>query len=190
MNSLTWCMWGLLIIAIMAVISNTGTTSQSNVSHQIFVMTCHLPVQNAIDHLYFDSQGNFIGYENFTYPNNGNGFGTYYECTSAGSQVNSPNELITVIKGYNQTVVNFPSGWFVYLSDTMTVLSGKASAVVNIILFILTPINLHVLGYGITDIGGVGLMFVIGLYTFAYVGIALEFGPRIATMIRGILPSG
>lgn len=180
--------WGIVIIAIMAIISNTGTTSQANISHQIFVMTCHLPVQNAIDHLYFDSHGNFVGYENFTYPANGNGFGSYYECTTAGNQVTSPNELIVVAKGYNQTVTAFPSGWFVFGADTITVLGGKVGAVINLILFMLTPINLNVLGHGITEIGGVGLMFVIALYTFAYVGIAFEVGPRIASMVRGLMP--
>lgn len=192
MNTVTWALVGMTIIIVMAIISNSGTTSQQNISHQIFVLTCHLPIQNGIDHLYFDSNGNFVAYDNISYNDPGySGWGTYYQCTTADHTLNSPNLLSKSVKNYNQTLfAGFPSGWFVFQADTMSVLAQKAGAISNLIFYILTPINLNVLGHGIGDIGGVGLMFVIGIYALGYLGIAFYIAPMIAQTIRGLMPVG
>lgn len=156
---------------IFAIIDNVSAPSIRNINYQFFVLGCPFPVSNGIDHLFI--YGSQIQYGNFTYPNGGNGFGTYYQCELQGTQQNPLNVIVITPKAYNATVAAFPSGWFVQAGDTISSVSQKLTALANILAYFLTPINFNFLGYTLTSLSGIALLLVVAIFVYAYLGIGL-----------------
>jgi len=161
LNLVVWAVFGLLIIGIMAIVSNSGTTSAANIQNLFDRMGCPMPASTGL----FNSSGTII-FDNgtYNYPDVGNQTLTL-TCTEI-------HTLDGVDYYYGQPAVAI--GVFYYINDYISELFGnKISALFTIFGFILAPINFDVLGYTISDLSGIALMLVIGLYIFAYIPIGI-----------------
>jgi|SRR6185503_8053707 len=171
MNLTLLFVFGVIILVIFSIISNTGSSSINNISFQFHKITCPLPLSKGVDYL----NGTII------YDTDINGsatdieqekVGTFYKCT----QDSITGNLITttVIKEYNANCFDvIPCGILGYWGDYLSILTEKALAIFTLIAYVLTPINFSILGYTIMDIGAVALIFVIGLYAFCYIVIGV-----------------
>lgn len=162
MNLVTWAVFGFLIIAVMAIVSNTGQTATTNIQNQFDRIACPMPSNTGL----WNSSGTLM-YSNGTYN---------YEAVSLPTNTLTCTEVHT-LDGfdyfYGVPTVPF-AGFPFFIGDWISELfANKVSAFFTIIAYILTPINLDVFGFTIADLSGVSLMFVIGLYIFAYIPIGI-----------------
>ena len=155
-------MFSLIYILVIGIVSNTGTTAINNINNQLSKIQCPSPLYHGQD------QGNgTVTYVSFL------NYGTFYQCAFCNTCVPTQPTITESYVNYNATVVNFPSGWFQYLGDTFTSYMFKVGAIVNLLGYILTPINFNILGYTISSLTGIALMFVIFSYIIAYLGIGI-----------------
>jgi hypothetical protein len=155
----TLFVFSIVIILIFALISNSGTTAITNIENQIAILNCPFPLFNGNDYL------------NGTIIYSASSSGTFYVCYKDPLSAN-PTTIAYYDHNYNDTSFGtLPTGWLHYIGDTLSVFGGKVVAIFTLISYVLTPINLDILGYTIADIGGVALIFIIGVYAFCYVSI-------------------
>lgn len=117
--------------------------------------TCPLPTLSTID------------YHNGTVVNDNRG--AYYQC-----YFNVSGEVFQVNIGYyNATIFStIPNGWLTYVGQNITDLAKVLGGVGALFVSFITPIGFNIFGYGIDDIGGLGLAFIITLYSVNYAFIA------------------
>ena len=147
---------------IMAVVSNSGQTATANIQHQFNRLGCPMPEGSGL----WNNSG-VITRSNFTYN---------YEA------VNQNVLTLTCTDVHTMDGIDYcfgcPSppavGILVFINDYLSELFGnKGGAIGTIIAYVLTPINFDVMGFTIADLSGLSLMFVIGLYIFAYLPIGI-----------------
>lgn len=192
MNTVTWFAFGVLIIIIFAIVSNTSATGLQNIEFQFFKMTCPYPIGQGV----YNFNATFPLYDDYIeYGKDINGNDTSVLADQVGSFIECTQDPITgnlqmnvAIKEYNASCFSaFPCGFFGYVNDLLGQILVKIVAFFTFLGFFLTPINFNILGYTIADISGVGLMIVIGLYGFAYLGIGVFIGGFVVGLIRSLI---
>lgn len=113
--------------------------------------TCPLPTLSTID------------YHNGTVVNDNRG--AYYQC-----YFNISGEVFQVNIGYyNSTIFStIPNGWLTYVGQTITDLADVLFGVGSLFVAFISPLGFNIFGYGIGDLAGIGLAFVITLYALSY----------------------
>jgi len=182
LNLTTWFVIAILTLMVMAFVSNSGTESSANIQDQVFLSNCPMPIFDGVATL------TDIGDFGVTYTVvNGNGTsddGTYFEC-SVTAHLNNAN---TIIKPYGATLFSaIPYGWLGYVADYMSAGLQHLQAWFTMITYLLTPVNIDVFGYTISDLSGLALAFVIGIYIFAYVGIIMNVAPMVIGVISRVI---
>lgn len=164
--------FGIIFIAILGIVSNTGTTSADNVEDQMFLMGCPMPLWS-------------------TFPNNTSieGFAVTYDTIRNDTFANNIYVFDCFIdpvsdnRGLTVTAYLSSSGFFANFSNLFATLGflyfafqtafANAIAMFTLITFYLTPINFDILGFTIADIGGQGLALVVFIYAICYISIGL-----------------
>lgn len=150
-----------MFIVILGIVSNTGATATDNIQFQFDRLSCPMPVQTGL----WNSSGIIM----LT--------GGTYNYENVGSPVNTltcteVHTLDGVDYYYGQPAVAI--GVFYYIGDYISELFGnKVVAIFTLISYILTPANFDILGYTLADVTGIALLFIIGLYSFAYIAIGI-----------------
>lgn len=150
-----------MFIVILGIVSNTGATATDNIQQQFDRLSCPMPSQTGL----WNSSG-VIQYSGATYN---------YE------DVSTPVLTLTCTPIHTTDGVDYlfgsPAvalGVFFYIGDYISELFGnKLVAVFTLIAYILTPANFDILGYTLADITGVALIFIVSLYSFAYIAIGI-----------------
>lgn len=176
--------FGILILFIMGIVSNTSTQSIEGIENQIFLINCPPPIYNGVV-TDADFEGFTVVY-NVTISNSTSNFdGTYFRCYLTDNAPPATDFTLQVIsKPYDETLFNaIPIGYFGFLSDTISFQAGKAINYGTLLSFVLTPVNFNVLGYGLDDIGGFGLAVIIMIYLIAYLFIVIFIIDRITGII-------
>jgi len=185
-NQTIWFAVGLIILIIFGIIGNTSPTGISNIQFQFDKMNCPFPLWEGIDHLTIDGELAFgMNITHSSTPNNPdpeNDLGTAYRCEF--DPTIDETSFYTSTYTFGATCFSvIPCGWFSFASETLTKVAEKITAFFTLLAFFLTPINFNILGFTLADIGGVGLMLVIAIYGFAYIGIVLYLGGFIIGII-------
>lgn len=161
--------FGVFLIAILAILSNSSATALTNIQEQFDRLSCPMPSQSG---LWNDTSvipaGN-ISYTGATYnwENAGGGNGAQPPDTLTCTQVHT-TQGIDYLNGAPAVAI----GVFYYIGDYISELfANKVVAVFTLISFVLSPANFNFLGYTIDDIVGIPLMFVIAIYVFSYIFI-------------------
>ena len=185
MNLTTWFMFGILLIMIMSLISNTSPTALQRIQYQFDRLNCPFPLFTGQDQLIINGELAFG--VNVTRVQNGDGTinGTRYIC--AFDPLSGPNgaTVFTVeYVNYQETCFGFiPCGWFTYAGDFLTKVADKFESFFSLIVYILTPINFDIMGFTLSDLDGLSLAIVIGIYIFAYIGIGAFFAGYISGLV-------
>lgn len=184
MNLLYFFLFGILILFIMALISNSGTDSTLNIQDQIYLMNCPFPVSNAIA---TDVGLNDFGISyNLDYGSSVlNNTGTFFQCTVTAPHLKG---VSTTIKEYGATLFSvIPYGWFGFAEDYISVGLGHLGNFFTIVSYMVTPVNFSLMGYTISNVGGMALLIIIGIYVFAYIGIGAFLSGYIVGLIQRII---
>jgi hypothetical protein len=178
-------LFGIFLLIIMGIVSNTSQTAIESVENQIFLMNCPLPLNGAIGTL-----DQIVGLTvNYTtvYDNDTSDYNiTVFICSI---------DSITGAFTANTEVYTSGTDWFssttgtlFYASATLTALVTKGVAFLTLFSFILTPANFSILGYGIGDLTGASLAVVVGVYIVAYVFIGIWIFSTVAGALGGFKP--
>ena len=179
-------LFGIFMLMIMGIVSNTSQTAIEAVENQIWRINCPLPLNGARpEPSSLDIQGLTLNYT-ILYDNSTDYHVTVFHCD---------NDPITGGLRANFEVYTATTSWFdtttgtlFYASATITQLGQKVVAFLTLFSFILTPANFEILGYTIGDLTGAGLAVVVGIYIVAYVFIAIWIFTEIAGAIGGLKP--
>lgn len=167
--------FGILLLVVMSIVSNSGEQSLQEIEYQMYLFNCPDPIyqgtidtQNAIIDGFVltnytitqsEVQSGFFGYSTFN--------GTQFQCNR--DSITGAYGANIIIKEYGATVTNFPVGWFGYAGDWLSNGLQKVQVFFTLIAFVLTPANFSILGYTLEDLGGIAVMFIVGLYAVAYI---------------------
>lgn len=170
MNILTWFMFGAIFILVFGIVENSGQTAINNINEQFAKISCPIPLYNMVDF----GNGTIINSE--INKNTGKNFGSTYQCFYDPHSVPAGTHMTISYVAFNATTFNaFPNGWFDYIGNVLGAIYTKVASIVQLALYFLTPINLNILGYTLSNIGGIGLLFVLAVYITAYLGVGLGF---------------
>lgn len=150
-----------MFIVILGIISNTGATATDNIQDQFDRLSCPMPSQTGLW--------------------NNSGVITYSGATYNYEDVSTPVLTLTCTSVHTLDGVDYlngqplaPVGALYYVGDYISeIFANKLVAIFTLIGYILTPANFDILGYTLTDITGIALLFIIGLYSFAYIAIGI-----------------
>lgn len=151
--------FGLFVIAILAILGNSSATGVSNIEQQFARLSCPMPSQTGLW-----NQSGVIQYSGATYnyPNVSNQTLTL-TCTEVHT-----TDGIDYLNGSPAVAV----GVFYYIGDYISEFFGnKVVALFTLISFILTPANFNFLGFTTDDLTGVPAMLVTSLYIYCYIAI-------------------
>lgn len=151
----------MFILAIISIVGNSAPTSLANIQDQFDRLSCPMPSQTGL----WNSSG-VIQYTGATYnyPNVGN-----MTLTLTCTEIHTTNGV-----DYYYGAPGVAIGVFFFIGDYVSELfANKVAAVFTLIAYVLSPANFNFLGYGIEDITGIVLMFVITLYVFSYIAIGI-----------------
>ena len=179
-------LFGIFLLMIMGIVSNTSENSISAIEGQIFLMNCPLPLNGARpEPTSFVINGLTVTYD-ILYDNGTDYHVSIFLCST---------DPITGNLGVDTEVYTATTSWFdtttgtlFYASATLTALGQKVIAFLTLFSFILTPANFNVLGFGIGDLSGVALAVVVGVYVIAYVFIAIWIFTMISGAIGSLIP--
>jgi hypothetical protein len=151
--------FGMMLIAILAILGNTSATALTNIEQQFSRLTCPMPSQTGL----WNASGvlQYTG-ATYNYPSVSN-----MTLTLTCTEIHTTNGV-----DYLYGSPGVAIGVFFFIGDYISELfANKLAAIFTLIAYVLTPANLSFLGFGIDDITGVALMFVISIYVFAYIFI-------------------
>lgn len=177
-------LFGIFILFVMGIVSNTNSNSIEAVENQLFLINCPPPIYNGVV-TDADFEGFTVVY-NVTISNSTSSFdGTYFDCYLEDTAPPATDFRLNVIsKPYDTTLFSaIPIGYFGFLSDTISFQAGKAVNYGTLLSFVLTPANFNVLGYGLDDIGGFALGIIIMIYLIAYIFIVIFIIDRVTSII-------
>ena len=163
---------------LFAVISNTSSIGQDNIEFQMFLMNCPYPVYNALPMLDVDPIDGFTVIYTMNYSIAHVNKVSVFECFDSNAGLPLPRAPTVNLIVYEPTESFFTAfdnafAWIGYIYNLFTALFQKATALLTLVGYIVTPINFNILGYGISDISGTGLLFIIFLYAFCYISIGV-----------------
>lgn len=166
-----WFVFSVIVIALFAIISNTSSIGITAIENQIFLMNCPSPINGGIaTNLNID--GLTITYDLVRDNSTSDYHLTLFDC-----EVTDPDIPTYAV---STTVFTTANNWFdigqSYLAYLMNVISEagfKIQSFLVLIGFLLTPINFNILGFTLSDIGGVGLLVITFMYLICYVGIGI-----------------
>lgn len=170
----------MIYILLIGIVSNAGTTSINKINDQFAKLQCPTPLYNLVDF------GNGTIINSDVVKNTGKNYGSYYQCFY--DTTSNPPSVHTTINfiNYNATSFTaFPDGWFKYVGDWVGSVMFKIGAVVNLLSYILTPINFNILGITLANLTGFALMFVIFSYLVAYLGVGLMAYKSVSPFVGG-----
>ena len=176
MNLIVWFIIGVITLMVIGIIGNSGQTSTENFQDQMYLMNCPLPIYDGVATL--NSVDDFALNYTVSYGTGAssggvaqNFNGTYFNCYVT-EHLNGAN---TIIKEYGATTLfgTIPYGYLGYIADWITAQFQHVQAFFTMVSFLLTPVNFSIFGYTINDLSEVAVMVVIGVYIFAYIGIAI-----------------
>lgn len=163
----------LLVLGIVSQASAIGTSSDAfctskdtdvycNNYRNMVTIQCHMPVWDGWD------TSTSLNSNNNTFTFNGNG--TYFDCgfnISGQFTARYPRTYTTA------NSFGIPTGWYFYTGDTLTQFFFKVSAIVQLFVSYVSPIGFNIFGFGIGDIGVIGLAIVIIIYALCYLFISI-----------------
>ena len=153
-------LFGMLFLAMLAIISNTSSTSIGNIQAQLNRINCPTPEASGL----WNNTGTIrrTG-QTYNYPSVSNKTLTL-TCTN----VHTADGFDYC---YGCPTVSF-AGMMFYMGDWISeVVGNKGSGIGTLLFFFLTPANFNILGYTINDLIGVPLMVVIVAYAISYIFI-------------------
>jgi hypothetical protein len=161
-------LFGMFMLIIMGIVSNTSETAIEAVENQIFLINCPMPLNGALATL--DSINGLTVNYTIVYDNDTSDYHiTLFICTI---------DTITGNFTVNTEVYTSGTDWFssttgtlFYLSAGITSLLEKVIAFLTLFSFILTPANFSVMGFGLADMSGTALMLIVAVYIVSYVFI-------------------
>ena len=172
-------LFGMMLLIIMSIVSNSGETSIVNIENQLFLFNCPAPLFNGIVNA-TDPGTTIEGFavvwdsSEVIYGGDNNQTGTFFDCYIAPLTPHPAFGVNLSQKNYGETAFSvIPIGWFSYLGDTLSNGFAKLQAMLTLITFILTPVNFSIMGFTIADLSGLALMAVIALYAIAYIFIGI-----------------
>jgi hypothetical protein len=169
---------------LFATISNSSSTGLEKIEIQILKLACPLPLNGAVAEN-ATASGTKISYD-IAYDTSSSDYHvTVFTCVDGNEGLDLPSapQVNTIVYTTANNWFNIGLGYLFYISEVISNIVQKILAVFTLMSYILTPINFNILGYTIEDIGGLALMFVIGVYIFCYIGIGVF-------LYKTILPTG
>jgi hypothetical protein len=167
-------LFGMIFLGLLGILGNSSPTSATNVYNQISKIQCPMPAISGL----WNNTGTIV-YQNATYN---------YAYAGSRTLTLDCSEIHTIDdKDYNYGIFTIqpfftngtgfqfgvPVGYGYYISDAISELFvNKGGAIGTIIAFFLTPVNFSILGYTISDLSGIALMFIIALYAVSYLFIS------------------
>jgi hypothetical protein len=167
---------GIFILIIMGIVSNTSENSFTRIEDQIYLMDCPYPIYEGVAEN-LDIVGLTVNYT-IAHDRDINGnttsvdadkVGTSFECSIVSLGLKS---VTSSTHQYAVTTFGFNWGYVGFLADSLTTTILKVQSFLTLFSFILSPANFGVLGYSLTDLSGIALMVVVGVYIVAYVFVA------------------
>lgn len=152
--------FGMLFLAVLAIIGNSGSTAINNITTQFNRLACPMPSQTGL----WNASG-VIQYSGATYN---------YPSVSNQTLTLTCTEVHTLDSfdyAYGSPTLSF-AGFGFYIGDWISeLLANKLSALGTLLYFFVTPANFDILGFTIADLTGIALMTVISLYAICYIFI-------------------
>jgi len=129
----------LIVLVLMNFVFSTFDNGTSPaITQQTYLMNCPLPIQNQLVNMTAPSAPNIVG-TTVTYQvlfpaqvGNTTNTGTFFNCYIIpstgllGLNVNNP------ARNYGATVLDFPTGWFSWIGDTISAIFQKTWASINL----------------------------------------------------------
>ena len=174
MNLISFGLFGIIFLIILAIVSNSSEDSQIDIQRQMFLMNCPLPIYNG-DVTNLDIIGFSVNYTVTYYQSITNFNGTFFECSYTPNPDPDLDLSVNAIsKEYDSTLFSvIPIGWYGYLADFLVTIFARLEAMFILIGFYVTPTGFNILGYTINDLSGTALLVVIGIYGLCYVAIGI-----------------
>lgn len=175
-------LFGLIMLVVMSLVSNSGEQSIENIEEQLFIFNCPSPLANQLinsTHPSVTIEGFTLKYNTRAQPDGAviydtNGTGTFFVC---GIDELSPGNGFTIsleAREYGTTAFGvIPIGYFGYILDTVSNGVSRLVAMFTLVSFVLTPVNFSILGYTLADLTGLAVMTVVGLYALSYTFIGI-----------------
>lgn len=169
MNLTYLAVFGMFLLVVMSLVSNSGEQSIDNIEEQMYLLNCPDPIYDGVATLQ-TIEGFRVNYTT-SFGNTTEGDGTFFICSI--DDITGNFQASTVIKPYGSASFFdvIPIGWLGYVSDWISNQLQKVQAFFTLLTFVLIPVNFSILGYTLADLSGVALMVVIALYAFAYIFI-------------------
>lgn len=179
-------LFGMFMLMIMGIISNTSQTAIEAVETQIFLINCPLPLNGArADPSSIQVVGLTLNYT-ILYDNSTDYHVTIFHCGTdpITGDLNASMEVYTATTSWFDTT----TGTLFYASSVLTQFGQKIVAFLTLFSFILTPANFEVMGFGIADLSGSALAVVVGVYIVSYVFLIVWIFTTLAGAIGGFKP--
>lgn len=174
MNLISFGIFGIIFLTILAMVSNASEESQENIQNQMFLMNCPLPS--------FDGQWNAtnVTIEGFVVILNNSagvtygGDGTVFRCLITPATPFPAFQVIMTNKDYQSVnAFGFPDGWFFFAGDFIGSALQRINNVFQLVGLFVSPTGFNILGFGLSDLSGIALMLVIGIYALCYIAIGV-----------------
>lgn len=173
MNLISFGVFGIMFLIILAIVSNASEDSQENIQNQMFLINCPLP---SFDGQYNATNVTIDGFAvilNQTTVSYG-GDGTVFRCLIAPLTPFPAFQVTMTNKNYQSVnAFGFPDGWFFYAGDFIGSALQRINQLFTLIGFFVTPTNFNILGFTLADLSGIPLMMVITMYALCYIAIGI-----------------
>lgn len=162
MNLVSIGIFGIIFLAVIAIVSNYAPTNQATIQTLFDRINCPLPAITGT----WNSSGTIM-YDGGRYNYNGN-------LGPSNTDLTLTCTVVHTIDGfdyfYGSPTLPF-AGFPFWLADFLSEFGNKIVAFFELVAFVLSPASLNVLGFTIADLEGFPLMFVIGIYVMCYIAI-------------------
>ena len=170
--------FGIMFLVLLGIVSNTSEDSTTRIQRQMFLINCPEPSydgQYNASNITIDGFTTLLGTNdaNNPYLNNvtfGN-LGTVFRCHIAPLTPGLAAQINTSNKDYQATTLGFPSGWFSFAGDFIGALFQRINQFFTLIGYFVLPTGFDIMGYGIGELSGYAIMFVVGIYALCYIFI-------------------
>lgn len=165
MNLVSIGVFGIIFLAVIAIISNYAPDNQDAIQDLFDRINCPMPAISGLVNV-----TGVITYSDATYNwrNGGGGTGAQPPATLTCTEVHTLEDFDYL---YGSPTVPF-AGFGFFIGDFISeIIANKLPALFELIGFLLSPASLNILGFTIADIEGFPLMMVIAIYIMCYIAI-------------------